>query len=142
MKAPFGGEYRRPTFFPGGSRFGESLAVSCRGLVVFSGCVMPRSKIPQFSESRVEKLPRVRERIFFSAKRFGTPRSGSRVCLLYVVTSSFLASLLDRTLGGFGVALGGIWLHFGAWRRPKGTKNQSSFMSAFWNCKKYDAPTF
>ena len=78
----------------------------------------------------------------FSAKRFGNPRSWSRACLLYVVMSSFLASLLGRTFGGFGVALGAIWLHFGAWRRPKGTKNQSSFMTAFWNCKKYDALTF
>ena len=78
----------------------------------------------------------------FSAKRFGNPRSWSRACLLYVVMSSFLASLLGRTLGGFGVAFGAIWLHFGAWRRPKGTKNQSSFMTAFWNGKKNDASKF
>ena len=56
--------------------------------------------------------------------------------------SSFLASLLGRTLGGFGVALGAICLNVGAWRRPKGTKHQSSFMTAFWNAKKYGLSKF
>ena len=77
-----------------------------------------------------------------SAKRFGNPRSWSRACLLYVVMCSFLASLLGRTFGGFGVALGAICLHFRACRRPKGIKNQSSFMTAFWNGKKNDASKF
>ena len=35
LKAPYGGENRRPTSFSGGSRFGEALAVSRRGPVLF-----------------------------------------------------------------------------------------------------------
>ena len=111
---------------------------SCR---VFGVCHVSFQSPPVFREQGREASTRARTELF-SAKRFGTPKSGSRVCLLYVVTSSFLASLLDRTLGGFGVALGAIWLHFGAWRRPKGTKNQSSFMTAFWNGKKYESLIF
>ena len=138
--------------------------MSCRGSVLFlARALCSSSKMSKYFEScrnvleirrsgRFEKSPSVRRAKsrsiyacahgLFSAKRFGNPRSWSRGCLLYVVMSSFLASLLGRTFGGFGVALGGIWLHFGAWRHPKGTKNQSSFMTAFWNGKKYDASKF
>ena len=164
IENPLWGEYRRPTFFSGGSRFGEALAVSCRGPVVFlARALCSSSKMSKYFEScrnvleirrsgRFEKSPSVRRAKsrsiyacahgLFSAKRFGNPRSWSRACLLYVVMSSFLASLLGRTFGGFGVALGAIWLHFGAWRHPKGTKNQSSFMTAFWNAKKYGPSKF
>ena len=141
MKAPFGGEYRRPTFFSGGSRFGEALAVSCRGLVVFLARVLcSSSNMSKYFEScgnvleirrsgRYEKSPSVRRAKsrsiyacahgLFSAKRFGNPRSWSRACLLYVVMYFFLASLLGRTLGDFGVALGASWLHFGGLEASK-----------------------
>ena len=64
-------------------------------------------------------------------------------CLSVVCCYVFFFGFAWRSnLGGFGVALGAICVHFGVWRRPKGTKNQSSFMTAFWNCKKYESLTF
>ena len=117
---------------------GGFLSRYCR---VFDVCHVLLQSPPVFREQSREAPTRARTD-FFSAKRFGPPRSWSRACLLYVVMSSFLASLLGRTLGGFGVALGAICLHFGAWRRPKGIKNQSSLMIAFWNAKKYGPSKF
>ena len=52
IESPLWREYRRPTFFSGGSRFGESLAVSCRGPVLFLGrALCSSSKMSKYFES-------------------------------------------------------------------------------------------
>ena len=120
-----GGSTAAPLLFSGGSRFGEALAVSCRGPVLFLARLSISRAVGMFFEirrsGRFAKSPIVRRAKsrsiyacahgLFSAKRFGIPRSWSRACLLYVVRSSFVGFAFRSNFGRF-------WSRFGSHLPP------------------------